>query len=106
MLELAVGTGAVFKKLREHVGDKGMAAGLDLARRMLTVTQRRARHALLVQADARCLPFATDSFDILWSSYFLDLVPTEELTVVLKEFHGVLRPGGRLLLVEFSKEGG
>jgi ubiquinone/menaquinone biosynthesis C-methylase UbiE len=105
VLEVAVGTGTTFKKLREQVSDNGVAVGLDLAPRMLAATRRRVPRANLVQADARSLPFATSSFDLLWSSYFLDLIPTEELAGVLKEFHRVLRPTGRLLLVDFSKEG-
>ena len=105
VIEVAVGTGVAFRKLREQTGDKGFAVGLDIAPRMLARTRRRVAQANLVQADARKLPFAAESFDILWSSYFLDLIPTRELTSVLGEFRRVLCPGGRLLLVGFSKEG-
>ncbi|MGB8493235.1 MAG: class I SAM-dependent methyltransferase [Candidatus Acidiferrum sp.] len=105
VLEVAVGTGASFKNLREQAGEKGLAVGLDLAPRMLARTRRHVPQGNLIQADARSLPFAPASFDILFSSYFLDLIPTEELADVLEEFHRVLRPGGRLLLVDFSKEG-
>ena len=50
------------------------------------------------------MPFPADGFDLLWASYLLDLIPTEELTPLLEEFRRVLRPGGRLLLVNFSKD--
>ena len=103
-LEVAVGTGASFKKLREQTGEKSLVVGLDLAPRMLARTRRLVPQGNLVRADARSLPFVTASFDILFSSYFLDLIPTGELAGVLKEFHRVLRPAGRLLLVNFSKE--
>ena len=79
--------------------------GIDLAPRMLRVARRRAPHALLVRADARSLPFGEGAFDLVWSSYFLDLVPTAELTPLLREFRRVLRPGGRLLLVSLSQKG-
>lgn len=105
VLEVAVGTGATFKKLQAQAGEKGLAVGLDLAPRMLAGTRRQARQGKLLQADARSLPFAPGSFDVLFSSYFLDLIPTEELAAVLEEFHKVLRSGGRLVLVDFSKEG-
>jgi ubiquinone/menaquinone biosynthesis C-methylase UbiE len=105
VLEVAVGTGATFAKLLEQVGNNGLAVGLDVAPRMLAATRQRVRNANLVQADARHLPFAAGSFDLLWSSYFLDLIPTEQLAGVLNEFYRVLRHGGRLQLVNFSKEG-
>jgi ubiquinone/menaquinone biosynthesis C-methylase UbiE len=105
VLEVAVGPGGTFKKLREQVGDKGLAVGLDFAPRMLAATRWRVRLANLVQTDALHLPFAGGSFDLLWSSYFLDLIPTEQLTTVLQEFHRVLRSGGRLLVVNSTKAG-
>ncbi|MFQ5778668.1 MAG: class I SAM-dependent methyltransferase [Terriglobia bacterium] len=109
VLEVAVGTAAAFGHLRRRVGGGGLLIGVDLSPGMLRVTRRRVPGARLVQADARALPFPADSFDLLWASYLLDLIPTEELTPLLAEFHRVLkpagagRPGGRLLLLNFSK---
>jgi demethylmenaquinone methyltransferase/2-methoxy-6-polyprenyl-1,4-benzoquinol methylase len=45
------------------------------------------------------------AFDLVWSSYFLDLIPTRELPLLLLEFRRVLRPNGRMLLVNLSKKG-
>ncbi|HEY5473056.1 MAG TPA: hypothetical protein VIK32_07675, partial [Candidatus Limnocylindrales bacterium] len=42
-------------------------------------------------------------FDVLFNSYMLDLIPLGEMSVVLGEFLRVLKPGGRLALVNFSK---
>jgi ubiquinone/menaquinone biosynthesis C-methylase UbiE len=105
VLEVAVGAGAAFERLREQAGEAGLAVGLDLAPRMLSVTRRRVPGALLVRADARSLPFPDGSFDLVFASYFLDLIPTAELVPMLRGFLETLRPGGRLVLVDFSREG-
>jgi len=103
VLEVAVGTAAAFQQLRQQVGTQGCAFGLDLAPRMLAATRRRVPDAILVQADARALPFPDGCFDLVWSSYLLDLIPTGELRPLLLEFRRVLRPAGRILLVNLSK---
>jgi len=71
---------------------------------MLASTRRRVPAAVLVQADARALPFPSAYFDLVWSSYLLDLIPTDELLPLILEFRRVLRPAGRLLLVNLSKK--
>ena len=105
VLEVAVGTAAAHERLAKRLGPRGLLVGVDLSTGMLSATRRRMPGARLARADARALPFADDSFDLLWSSYFLDLIPTAEMTPVLAEFRRVLRPGGRMLLVNFSKTG-
>ena len=79
--------------------------GLDLAGRMLRQAHRRADASglppgriRLVQADAARLPFGDDSIDALTGHSFLYLVPDRRAT--LAESLRVLRPGGRLILME------
>jgi len=111
VLEVAVGAAAAFERLARRVGPRGLLAGVDLSMGMLTATRRKVPGARLARADARALPFADDSFDLVWASYLFDLIPTAEMTPVLEELRRVLRPaaagrpGGRLLLVNFSKSG-
>ena len=104
-LEVAAGPGAVLARLRQQIGDSGCAVGVDLAPRMLRAARRRSPQALLVRADAHSLPFRPGAFDLVWSGYFLDLIPNAGLTPLLGEFRRVLRPGGRLLLVSLSQQG-
>lgn len=104
VLEVAVGTAAAHVRLARRVGTRGQLIGVDFSAGMLAATRRRMPDARLVRADARALPFAADSFDLLWASYLLDLIPENEMTPLLAEFRRVLKPGGRLLLVNFSKE--
>ena len=57
----------------------------------------------LIEANARRVPFADCSFDILFNGYMLDLICLADLPVVMSEFYRLLKPGGRLVLVNFSK---
>ncbi len=104
VLEVAVGTAAAFTRLRQQAGTQGYVTGVDLAPGMLAATRRRVPDAILVRADARSLPFPADYFDLIWSSYLLDLIPTAELLPVILEFRRVLRPAGRMVLVNLSKK--
>lgn len=105
VLEVAVGTAVVFVKLREQAGGQGSVIGVDIAPGMIRAARRRVPDAVLVRADARALPFIDCTFDLVWSSYFLDLIPTPELPLLLLEFRRVLRPSGRMVLVNLSKKG-
>jgi len=108
VLEVAVGPGATFVEILRRVGPGGAVMGVDLSPRMLERTRGRALRAGwgdvdVREADARQLPFADGTFDVLFNSYMLDLIPLGEMSVVLGEFLRVLKPGGRLALVNFSK---
>jgi ubiquinone/menaquinone biosynthesis C-methylase UbiE len=52
------------------------------------------------------LPFANESFDLVFSSYFLDLLSTEDIETALGEMRRVLRPSGRLVITYLSRSGG
>ena len=100
VLEVAVGPGATFVEILRRVGPSGVAVGVDLSPRMLERTRRRALRAgwkevEVREADARRLPFPEGTFDVLFNSYMLDLIPLGEMPVVLGEFLRVLKPGGR-----------
>jgi ubiquinone/menaquinone biosynthesis C-methylase UbiE len=105
VLEVAVGTGWAFERLAWAVGSGGEAVGMDLSARMLKTTRRHLPGARLVRADARSLPFRDLHFDLVWSAFMLDLIPSDEIPRVLVEFRRVLAPGGRLALVSLSKTG-
>jgi demethylmenaquinone methyltransferase/2-methoxy-6-polyprenyl-1,4-benzoquinol methylase len=108
VLEVAVGPGATLVEILGRVDRDNLVYGVDLSPRMLSVARRRVARAgygnvELRVADARSLPFADGTFDVLYNSYMLDLVPLAEMASFLREFRRVLRPGGRLVLVNLSK---
>lgn len=103
VLEVAVGPGTVFESLARSNPD-GLTIGLDLTPGMLASTRRRLDRASLTKpalclADARRLPFADASFDLVFSSYFFDLLSAADIETALAEMRRVLRPSGRLVIV-------
>lgn len=100
LLDVATGTGLV---AREAIGILGRAqdvVGLDLSTGML----REARANLpnpLVRARAEALPLADACVDLVSMGYALRHVP--DLVAAFAEFHRVLRPGGRVLLLEIDQ---
>ena len=57
----------------------------------------------LLLADARFLPFRERSFDCLFNSYMLDLIPTLDIGQIVNEFLRTLRPGGRIVLANLTE---
>lgn len=109
LLEIAVGTGAEFGKL---LGDSRFrtCVGIDLSIGMLRRARKRLRRAgqtktvLLCRADARKLPFRTASFDSILNCYMIDLLPEQDIPVVISEFRRVVRADGRLVLVTMAEQ--
>lgn len=98
-LDIATGTGLVARSARELLGEAGAVVGLDASRGML----QEARKTLaipLVQGKAEELPFASDRFDVLSMGYALRHVA--DLASTFGEFFRVLKPGGRVLVLELS----
>lgn len=99
-LDLASGTG----DLACAVAARGArAVGLDLTERMLHHARRRADAAgvAFVTGDMTSLPFPSASFDLVTTGYGLRNVP--DLEAALAEIARVLRPGGRLLSLDFNR---
>ena len=107
VLEVAVGTGLAFEKILQ-ANPSGRNEGIDLTDAMLARAKRRAVSAGhtdfdLRIGDAYALDFADNSFDVLINNYMFDLLPEEGFPVVLGEFRRVLRPGGRLVMVNMTE---
>ena len=109
VLEVAVGLGYTFSKILKKVDKDNIVHGIDLSPKMLgktrkLVTRDGFTNFELKEGDTRKLPYPDETFDILYNSYMLDLIPLADITVVLKEFYRVLKNGGKLVLVNFSKK--
>jgi ubiquinone/menaquinone biosynthesis C-methylase UbiE/DNA-binding transcriptional ArsR family regulator len=102
LLDLGTGTGRMLELLGETVG-RGM--GVDLSHEMLTVARANIaraglRHCTVQQGDLLDLPFPIDTFDVVIVHQVLHLLDQPE--VALAEAARVLKPGGRLLVVDFA----
>ncbi len=106
VLEVGVGTGLLFRHLLRANPD-GWTEGVDRTPAMLRRASRRAareatgRYRLRL-GDAYALDLPDASFDALLCSYLFDLLPGADFPVVLGEFRRVLKPGGRLILVNMT----
>jgi ubiquinone/menaquinone biosynthesis C-methylase UbiE len=108
VLEVAVGPGLALLEIAKRVDPLTKIYGVDLSPKMLQRAEKTLRRAGytnidLREADARHLPFQENTFDVLLNNYMLDLIPLAEIPLILKEFWRVLKPGGKLTLVNMSK---
>ncbi len=109
VLEVACGTGRATVDLAHAVGSTGRMDALDLTEAMLNqarakIDKRGFSHRVhFKQGNAKALPYPDMSFDVLYNGYMFDLIPLEGFEPILREFQRVLKPGGKLVLVNMSK---
>ncbi len=107
VLDIAGGTGDLSYKFSRIVGPEGLVVLADINESMLRVgrdrlTDRGVSGNLVVsQADAQHLPFPDNTFDCITIAFGLRNVTDKDLA--LRSMLRVLKPGGRLLVLEFSK---
>ncbi|MDH3613802.1 MAG: methyltransferase domain-containing protein [Gammaproteobacteria bacterium] len=107
VLEVAVGTGLAFARILA-ANPSGRNEGIDLTEAMLRRADSKAAKSgsnnyRLKVGDAYDLDFPDDSFDVLINNYMFDLLPQQDFLTVLAEFKRVLRPGGRLAMVNMTR---
>jgi len=107
VLDLAGGTGDLTAKFSHLVGDKGEVVLADINDSMLKVGRTKLRdkgivnNVSYVQANAEALPFPDNHFDIITIAFGLRNVTDKD--AALRSMNRVLKPGGKLLVLEFSK---
>jgi demethylmenaquinone methyltransferase / 2-methoxy-6-polyprenyl-1,4-benzoquinol methylase len=105
VLDIAGGTGDLALAFAKKVGQSGMVVHTDINEAMLRTGRDRLLDAGVVLptlvCDAEKLPFDTGAFDVVTVAFGLRNMTHKELA--LAEMNRVLRPGGRLLVLEFSK---
>jgi len=105
VLDVATGTGAALVAAAQMVGPQGRVQAIDLAENMLDRAEHNLRMNGLNNADfhlmdATKLDFKSAYFDAVICSFGLFFLP--DMSAALKEWHRVLKPGGRLLFTSFS----
>ena len=107
VLDIAGGTGDLAARFSDIVGAKGRVVLADINDSMLKVGRDklldngRMSNLEFVQADAQYLPFPDDTFDCITIAFGLRNVTDKDRA--LRSMLRVLKPGGRLLVLEFSK---
>ncbi len=105
VLDIAGGTGDLAQAFSGKVGNRGTVVLTDINEAMLRQGRDRLVDAGLILptliCDAEALPFATGSFDLVSVAFGLRNMTHKDRA--LAEMNRVLRPGGRLLVLEFSK---
>jgi demethylmenaquinone methyltransferase/2-methoxy-6-polyprenyl-1,4-benzoquinol methylase len=105
VLDIAGGTGDLARAFARQVGEQGVVVHTDINEAMLRTGRDRLTDEGLVLpttvCDAEHLPFADASFDIVTVAFGLRNMTHKD--GALTEMGRVLKPGGRLLVLEFSK---
>jgi demethylmenaquinone methyltransferase/2-methoxy-6-polyprenyl-1,4-benzoquinol methylase len=110
VLDLAGGTGDLALKFSRLVGPKGHVVLADINAEMLEQGRRRlvdagvAGNFSIVQVDAENLPFDDETFHCVTIAFGLRNVTNKE--AALASMYRVLKPGGKMLILEFSKPAG
>ena len=109
VLDIAGGTGDLAAKFSGIVGPEGSVVLADINDSMLKVGRDRlvdrgiVNNVQFSQADAQHLPFPDNTFDVITIAFGLRNVTDKDMA--LRSMLRVLKPGGRLLILEFSKPG-
>lgn len=107
VLDLAGGTGDLTAKFAKIVGKEGKVVLADINDSMLEIGRKKLRdlgiisNVIYVQTNAEVLPFSDNYFDCISISFGLRNFTDKDKA--LKSIFKVLKPGGRLLILEFSK---
>lgn len=108
-LDVGCGTGVLTCMTAEVVGSTGSVTGIDPSTWMLQQARKNAAH-MDASPEFKLgviehLPFEAEQFDVVLSSLMLHHLPTELKLEGLREVHRVLKPGGRLSVVDLDRPG-
>lgn len=100
ILEIGCGAGANF----EYYPQSHQAVSSEISLKMLEIAASKRRKNHLIQADAQSLPFAENEFDAAFATLVFCSIP--DPTLAFKELQRVLKPGGRIVLLEHVRPEG
>ena len=110
VLDIGCGTGTLAIAAKRRVGASGVVCGIDPSPEMIARAKRKARRAQATVefeiATAQSLPFSDSRFDVVTSTVMLHHLRRAARVEAVVEARRVLRPGGRLLIVDFVRRSG
>jgi ubiquinone/menaquinone biosynthesis C-methylase UbiE len=106
VLDVGCGTGSLAILAKERVGPAGRVSGIDASPEMISRARKRAGKAgaevTFENAVVEALPFPNASFDAVLSTVMMHHLPDDARHQCLSEIRRVLKPGGRLIIVDFG----
>jgi len=107
ILDVGCGTGTLAIAAKRRVGDSGEVHGIDASLEMIARARKKANRASVSVAfdvaRAESLPFTDARFDVVLSTVMLHHLRRAMREQCLREIRRVLKPGGRVLVVDFGK---
>ena len=107
VLDIGCGTGSLAIAAKQHAGASGVVHGIDASPEMIARAEKKARKAgvdvTFRTAIAEALPFQERQFDVVLSTLMLHHLPRETRQQTAHEIRRVLKPGGRVLAVDFGR---
>jgi ubiquinone/menaquinone biosynthesis C-methylase UbiE len=106
VLDVGCGTGSLALEAKRQVGAGGLVYGIDASPEMVARASKKARKGGLdiefALAPAQALPFPDGRFDIVLITLMLHHLPRSSRDECAREVKRVLKPGGRVLVVDFG----
>lgn len=103
ILEIGTGTGSMIIEIARQMNNKGKVYGVDISEEMIRKAKKNIQRSGLCNitdiqvGDAYKLKFADNFFDAVFMCFTLELFPTDDIPVILKECSRVLKPRGRII---------
>lgn len=106
VLDVGCGTGTLAIAAKQLTGPQGRVVGVDPSVEMIARARAKAarqRSSIeFIEAPAQELPFETATFDVILSTTVIHCLPEADRKCCFKEMARLIKPGGRLLLVDFG----
>ncbi len=110
VLDVGCGTGELTREAKRAAGESGSVFGIDASPEMIDVARQNATHEKL-NIEFRLEPiehlsFADNTFDAVLSSLMMHHLPDDLKRAGLQEIYRVLKPGGRVVIVDLKRPSG
>lgn len=110
VLDIGCGTGTLAIAAKRVVEGSGVVHGIDASPEMIARARRKAKRSgmdvVFEMAQAQSLPFPDARFDVVLSTVMLHHLPRAARAQAVRDARRVLKPGGRLLAVDFVRRSG